>query len=60
MYKMSKINKEAYKQCEIETIDKGKYFWLSRRETWKQNTVTVIGQQLFTNVIQISKNTDMN
>ena len=35
MYQMSKINKEAYKQCEIETIDKGKYFWLSRRETWK-------------------------
>ena len=32
MYKMSKINKEAYKQCEIETIDKGKYFWLSRRD----------------------------
>ena len=32
MYKKSKINKEAYKQCEIETIDKGKYFWLSRRD----------------------------
>ena len=31
MYKMSKISKEAYKKCEIETIDKGQYFWLSRR-----------------------------
>ena len=30
MYKMSKIIREAYKKCEIETIDKGEYFWLCR------------------------------
>ena len=29
---MSKISKEAYKKCEIETIDKAQYFWLSRRD----------------------------
>ena len=29
---MSKISKEAYKKCEIETIDKGQYFWVSRRD----------------------------
>ena len=32
MYRMSKISKEAQKKCEIETIVKGQYFWLSRRD----------------------------
>ena len=27
-----KINKEAYKKCEVEIIDKGKYFWINRRD----------------------------
>ena len=26
------ISKEAYQKCEIETIDKGHYFWVSRRD----------------------------
>ena len=29
---MSQISKEAYKKCDIETIDKGQYSWLSRRD----------------------------
>ena len=32
MYKMSKISKEAYKKCEIETIDNRQYFRLSKRD----------------------------
>ena len=32
MYKMSKIRKEVYKKFKIENIDKGQYFWLSRRD----------------------------
>ena len=29
---MLDISKEAYEKCEIETIDKGHYFWVSRRD----------------------------
>ena len=29
---MSKINKEAYKKCEIEIIDDKEYFWINRRD----------------------------
>ena len=32
MYKMSKISKEAYKKCEIETIDRRQFFWLSKKD----------------------------
>ena len=32
MYKMSQISKEAYKKCEVEIIDKGRYFWINRRD----------------------------
>ena len=32
MYKMNKISKEAYKKCEIQIIDKGKYFWINRKD----------------------------
>ena len=31
-YKMSQISKEAYKKCEVEIIDKGRYFWINRRD----------------------------
>ena len=31
MYKMVDISEEAYKKCEIETINKGRYSWVSRR-----------------------------
>ena len=32
MYRMSQISKEAYKKCEVEIIDKGRYFWINRRD----------------------------
>ena len=31
MYKLSKISQKAYKKCEIEIIDKGKYFRINRK-----------------------------
>ena len=32
MYKMAQINKEEYKKCEVEIIDKGRYFWINRKD----------------------------
>ena len=32
MYKMSKISKEAYKKCEIETIVDEQYSWVNMRD----------------------------
>ena len=29
---MCQISKEAYKKCETEIINKGKYFWINRRD----------------------------
>ena len=31
MYKMLQICEEGYKKCEVEIIDKGKYFWVIRK-----------------------------
>ena len=32
MYKMVQISKEEYKKCEVEIIDKGRYFWVNRKD----------------------------
>ena len=32
IYKMLQIIKESYLKCEIEIIDKGRYFWISRKD----------------------------
>ena len=32
MYKMVQISKEEYKKCEVEIIDKGKFFWVNRKD----------------------------
>ena len=32
MYKMVQISKEGYKKCEVEIIDKGRYFWVNRKD----------------------------
>ena len=32
MCKMWQISKEGYKKCEIEIIDKGQYFWVTKRD----------------------------
>ena len=59
MYKMSQISKEAYKKCEVEIIDKGRYFWINRRDLEVESDY-VIGQRFLINVIQKNKNTDMS
>ena len=32
MYKIGQISKEAYKKCEVEIIDKVRYFWINTRD----------------------------
>ena len=32
MYQMIQISKEGYKKCEVEMIDKGRYFWVNRKD----------------------------
>ena len=32
MYKMVQISKERYKKCEVEIIDKVRYFWVNRKD----------------------------
>ena len=32
MYKMVQIYKEEYEKCKVETIDKGRYFWVNRKD----------------------------
>ena len=33
------ISKEAYKKCEVEIIDKGRYFWINRRDLEAESDV---------------------
>ena len=40
MYKMGQIGKEAYKKREVEIIDKGRYFWINRRDLEAESDVT--------------------
>ena len=32
IYKMLQISKEEYEKCKIEVIDKGRYFWVNRKD----------------------------
>ena len=32
MYKMAQISKEGYEKCKDELIDKGRYFWVNRKD----------------------------
>ena len=32
MYKMIQISKEGCKNCEVENIDKERYFWVTRKD----------------------------
>ena len=32
MYKMVQISKEEYEKCEVEINDKGRYFWVNRKD----------------------------
>ena len=56
MYKIVQINKEEYKKCEVEIIEKGRYFWVNRKYLEVEST----GHQFLTNVIQKNKKTDKN
>ena len=47
MYKMLQFSKEEYKKCEVEIIDKGRYFWVNRKDLEVQSDVA--------NLVQIAK-----
>ena len=32
MYKMVRISKKGYEKCEVGIIDKGRYFWVNRKD----------------------------
>ena len=32
MYNIFQISKKGYEKCEVEIIDKGKYFWVNRKD----------------------------
>ena len=59
MYKLVQISKEEYKTCEVEITDKGRYFWVSRKDLEVESDVANQAQ-IFINVIQRNKNTDKN
>ena len=40
MYKMIQISEEGYKECEVEIIDKGRYFWVNRLDLEVESDVT--------------------
>ena len=58
MYKLVQISKKGYRKCEVEIIDKGKYFWVNRKDLEVESDVTNRAQ-IF-GVIQKNKNTDKN
>ena len=59
MYKMIQISKEEYKKCEVEIIDKGRFFWVNRKDLDVESNVANWAQ-VFDNVIHKTKNTDQN
>ena len=40
MYKMVQISKGGYKKCEVEITDKGRYFWVNRKDLEVESDVT--------------------
>ena len=37
---MYKIGKEGYKKCEVDVIDKGRHFWVNRKDLEVESDVT--------------------
>ena len=37
---MGQISKEGYKKCEVEIIDKERYFWVNRKDLEVESDVT--------------------
>ena len=44
MYKMVQIIKKGYKKCEVEIIDKGRYFWVNRKDLETKSDVANLAQ----------------
>ena len=39
MYEMAQFSEKGYEKCEVEIIDKGRYFWVNsgpERQTYRQ------------------------
>ena len=62
MYKMVQISKKEYEKCEVGIIDKGRYFWVNRKDLEVKSDVAnwLIGHRFLINVIKKNKNTDKN
>ena len=58
LYKKIQINKEVYKKCEVEIIDKGRYFWVNRNDLKVESDVANWAQ-VFDKCDPKNKNTDM-
>ena len=44
MHKMLRISKEKYKKCEVEIIDKGRYFWVNKKDLEVESDVANLAQ----------------
>ena len=44
MYKMLQISKEEYEKWEVEIIDKGRYFWVNRKDLEVESDVANLTQ----------------
>ena len=42
--KRAQISKEGYKKCEVEIVDKGRYFWVNRKNQEVESDVANRGQ----------------
>ena len=59
MYKMVQISKKEYEKCEVEIIDKGRYFWVNRKDLEVESDVANWAQ-IFDKCDHKNKNTDKN
>ena len=42
--KRAQISKEGYKKCDVEIVDKGRYFWVNRKNQEVESDVANRGQ----------------
>ena len=59
MYKMADISKKGYEKCEVEIIDKERYFWITRKHLEAESDVTNWAQ-IFDQCDSEKQNTDKN
>ena len=57
MYKMVQICKKEYQKCEVEIIEKGRYFWVNRKNLELESDVANWAQ-IFDKCNPKNKNTD--